>query len=104
MRPGPPDCNIRPVMTPIESKIRTSDPDYQANEAANRAIAAELRERVETSRRGGDAQAHERHRSQGKLFVRDRIDRLLDPGSPSSSCPPWPPGTCTAAKRPRRAW
>ncbi|HXU12658.1 MAG TPA: carboxyl transferase domain-containing protein, partial [Candidatus Binatia bacterium] len=69
-------------MTPIESKIRTSDPDYQANEAANRAIAAELRERVETSRRGGDAQAHERHRSQGKLFVRDRIDRLLDPGSP----------------------
>src|SRR6185503_12825293 len=82
LRPGPPDCNIRPVMTPIESKIRTSDPDYQANEAANRAIAAELRERVETSRRGGDAQAHERHRSQGKLFVRDRIDRLLDPGSP----------------------
>jgi len=82
LRPGPPDCNIRPVMTPIESKIRTSDPAYQANEAANRAIAAELRERLETSRRGGDAQAHERHRSQGKLFVRDRIDRLLDPGSP----------------------
>ena len=33
-------------------------------------------------RQGGDERAHARHAEQGKLFVRDRIDRLLDPGSP----------------------
>ena len=69
-------------MRPIESIIRTTDPDYKANEATNRALATELRERLEAARRGGDAQAHERLVSQGKMFVRDRIDRLLDPGSP----------------------
>ncbi|PYT15207.1 MAG: methylcrotonoyl-CoA carboxylase [Acidobacteria bacterium] len=68
-------------MTPIETKIRKDDPDYRANEAANRALAEELRRHLTAARQGGDSQAHERQRSQGKMFVRDRIDRLLDPGS-----------------------
>ena len=46
------------------------------------ALAAELRERLSIVRQGGSAAARERHVSRGKLLVRDRVDRLLDPGSP----------------------
>src|SRR3954447_20150992 len=45
-------------------------------------LAAELRERLAEGRRGGDEKARERHTARGKLLVRERIDRLLDPGSP----------------------
>src|SRR3954470_8941539 len=46
------------------------------------ALAAELRERLAEVRRGGDERARTRHVERGKLLVRDRVDRLLDPGSP----------------------
>jgi 3-methylcrotonyl-CoA carboxylase beta subunit len=45
-------------------------------------LAAELRERLALVRRGGDERARERHTARGKLLVRERVDRLLDPGSP----------------------
>ena len=45
-------------------------------------LVAELRERLSRARDGGGAKYVERHRAQGKLPVRERIDRLLDPGSP----------------------
>ena len=46
------------------------------------ALVAELRERTAITKQGGGTKYLERHRSQGKLPVRERIDRLLDPGSP----------------------
>src|SRR3954454_14959956 len=45
-------------------------------------LAAELRERLAEVRRGGDERARARHTGRGKKLVRDRVDRLLDPGSP----------------------
>src|SRR5438067_12528747 len=45
------------------------------------ALVAELRERTEQVARGGGDAAVERHRSRGKLTARERIDRLVDPGS-----------------------
>ena len=45
-------------------------------------LAAELRERLAQVRRGGDEAARARHVERGELLVRERIDRLLDPGSP----------------------
>jgi acetyl-CoA carboxylase carboxyltransferase component len=60
----------------------TTSPDFRANDQHNRALAAELRERLARVRQGGGEQYQQRHREQGKLFVRDRIDKLLDPGSP----------------------
>src|SRR6059058_1880090 len=45
------------------------------------ALVAELRERTEQVARGGGDAAVERHRSRGKLLARERIDRLVDPGS-----------------------
>jgi 3-methylcrotonyl-CoA carboxylase beta subunit len=45
-------------------------------------LVAELRERTALARRGGDERSRRRHVERGKLLVRDRVDRLLDPGSP----------------------
>jgi len=45
-------------------------------------LSAQLRERLAEVRRGGDDAARERHVGRGKLLARDRVDRLLDPGSP----------------------
>jgi acetyl-CoA carboxylase carboxyltransferase component len=42
---------------------------------------AELRERSAEARRGGGEKAQRRHRERGKLPVRERIERLLDPGT-----------------------
>jgi acetyl-CoA carboxylase carboxyltransferase component len=45
------------------------------------ALVAELRERTALAARGGGEAATERHRSRGKLPARERIDRVVDPGS-----------------------
>jgi 3-methylcrotonyl-CoA carboxylase beta subunit len=47
-----------------------------------RDLTAELRDRLEVVRRGGSDEARAKHTARGKLLVRDRVDRLLDPGSP----------------------
>ncbi|HET7172870.1 MAG TPA: carboxyl transferase domain-containing protein [Nocardioidaceae bacterium] len=51
-------------------------------EVTLRGLAAELRQRLAVVRRGGSEAARTRHVGRGKLLVRDRVDRLLDPGSP----------------------
>ena len=45
-------------------------------------LVAELREHLAAARLGGGESARRRHLGRGKLLVRDRVDRLLDPGSP----------------------
>lgn len=55
---------------------------WQANEAAHRELAARLREKLAAARLGGGEKARARHTSRGKLLPRDRVDTLLDPGSP----------------------
>jgi acetyl-CoA carboxylase carboxyltransferase component len=66
----------------LDSHIDPSDERFQTNAAHNRALAAELRERLDRVRQGGGDRAQQRQREQGKLLARERIDRLLDPGSP----------------------
>ncbi|HNS01395.1 MAG TPA: carboxyl transferase domain-containing protein [Anaerolineae bacterium] len=69
-------------MEVLESRIDPQDPQFQVNAAHNRALAEELRDRLALARSGGGERARQRHAEQGKLFVRERIDKLLDPGSP----------------------
>jgi acetyl-CoA carboxylase carboxyltransferase component len=69
-------------MSVFTSQINPADPRFQANAEHNRALAHELRERLAEVRQGGGQQYQQRQQEQGKLFVRDRIDKLLDPGSP----------------------
>jgi 3-methylcrotonyl-CoA carboxylase beta subunit len=47
-----------------------------------KALVDELRERLAVARRGGSDAARKKHTDRGKLLVRDRVDRLLDAGSP----------------------
>ncbi len=69
-------------MVVLDSHVNPSDPTFQSNRDRMEQLVAELKERLLAAREGGGAKYVERHREQGKLPVRDRIDRLLDPGSP----------------------
>src|SRR6059036_2682672 len=66
--------------------VLTSQLDRDAEEFARRRermeeLVAELRERTAQVARGGGEKATERHRSRGKLPARERVDRLVDPGT-----------------------
>ena len=69
-------------MDVIESHVDTSSETFRANQARMEQLVAELRDRRAVAREGGGPKYLERHREQGKLPVRERIDKLLDQGSP----------------------
>jgi 3-methylcrotonyl-CoA carboxylase beta subunit len=69
-------------MDVLESRIDTQSPAFAANREAMSRLVEELRGHLETARAGGGEKAKARHRELGKLPVRDRIDKLLDSGSP----------------------
>jgi len=69
-------------MTLIASKIDMAGDAFARNAAHNKKLAAELRERVAASALGGNERSRERHTARGKLLPRERVERLLDPGSP----------------------
>src|ERR687889_444285 len=66
----------------IETHVNPSSGEFRANRTRMEGLVAELRTHLATARQGGGPQYMERHRQQGKLPVRERIERLLDPGSP----------------------
>ena len=66
----------------IESKLKPRDAQFQANASAMQALVADLREQMARSAMGGGETARKRHLSRGKLLPRDRVDQLLDPGTP----------------------
>jgi 3-methylcrotonyl-CoA carboxylase beta subunit len=55
---------------------------FKRNAANNNALVTELRRHAATAALGGPEEARTRHQSRGKLLARDRIEKLLDPGSP----------------------
>ncbi|MGE3275750.1 MAG: carboxyl transferase domain-containing protein [Vicinamibacterales bacterium] len=65
----------------LESHIQTDSPEFRANHDRMAALVAEYRERLAAVQQGGGPRYLERHREQGKLPVRERIERLLDPGT-----------------------
>ena len=69
-------------METISSSTDPSSPEYHQNAEHHRQLANELRQRLAKVREGGGEKYRRRQEEQGKLFVRDRIERLLDPGSP----------------------
>jgi acetyl-CoA carboxylase carboxyltransferase component len=71
-------------MALLRSAVDPSAPGFAANASAMLALVAELRQRtavVASSGAGGDDRSIARHRERGKLPVRERVDRLIDPGS-----------------------
>ena len=69
-------------MKRIPTKIRKQDSTFQENERENRRLAGDLAELLARIREGAEERYRERHLTQGKMMVRDRIDALLDPGTP----------------------
>ncbi len=66
----------------IDSQIIADDEQFRARAAHNRALAEKLRADVAEAAKGGPEKHRERHVSRGKLLPRERVERLLDPGSP----------------------
>ena len=66
----------------LPTTLNPDDPQALARAAHNRALAAELRAHVAKAALGGDQKSRDRHTARGKLLPRERVERLLDPGSP----------------------
>jgi len=66
----------------LESRVDPQSPEFQANFEHNMRLVDDLRARLERVRQGGGTEAVARHRARGKLLARERIERLLDPGTP----------------------
>jgi 3-methylcrotonyl-CoA carboxylase beta subunit/propionyl-CoA carboxylase len=62
--------------------VNPGDSEFSANRDWMQSIVEELRERQAQVRAGGGPALVERHHSRGKLLARERVERLLDPGTP----------------------
>nr|WP_316627868.1 carboxyl transferase domain-containing protein [uncultured Brevundimonas sp.] len=69
-------------MPKLTSAVDPQSQKFKSLHAHNSALVAELRDRVAKAARGGSDKSRERHVARGKLLPRDRVERLLDPGSP----------------------
>jgi len=65
----------------LDTHINSNDDRFQQNKTHNLQLKQELSDTLEQVRQGGGEKYQQRHREQGKLFVRDRIDKLIDRGS-----------------------
>src|SRR5687767_15459431 len=66
----------------LESKVDRKSAEFAANEAVMRALVDELAVRQAKAALGGGEAARAKHVARGKLLPRERIEALLDPGSP----------------------
>ena len=68
-------------MDQLTSHVDPSSAEFRANAERLRALVQEHRDRLARVAQGGGPRYLERHRQQGKLPVRERIEKLLDPGT-----------------------
>jgi len=69
-------------MAKIASNIDVRSAEFAVNRAAMQSMVTELRALLQRNALGGSAAARHKHREAGKLLARERINALLDPGSP----------------------
>jgi acetyl-CoA carboxylase carboxyltransferase component len=69
-------------MVALDTHVNPADNIFVANRERMQQLLGQLRDRLNAVRQGGGPKYLQRHRDQGKLPVRERIDVLLDPGSP----------------------
>ncbi len=69
-------------MTVLASKLDPRSEDFRVNANLMRALVADLRDKTAAVARGGSDAARQKHLARGKLLPRERIDTLIDPGSP----------------------
>ncbi len=66
----------------IETKLNARSESFKANAEAMQALVADLEARIAKLAEGGGKDARDKHLSRGKLLPRDRVQQLLDPGTP----------------------
>jgi 3-methylcrotonyl-CoA carboxylase beta subunit len=69
-------------MNTIETRVSNRSEEFLVNAAHMQSLVDDLEAKVAAVRKGGGEKYQQRHQSRGKLLVRDRIDALVDPGSP----------------------
>ncbi|NQU06283.1 MAG: methylcrotonoyl-CoA carboxylase, partial [Calditrichaeota bacterium] len=69
-------------MNRIETKINTRSDDFKSNRESMLKVVNQLKGRLDKVKQGGPPQHVERHKKRGKLTARERIEGLLDPGTP----------------------
>lgn len=69
-------------MPSIDTKLNPRSAEFQGNAAAMRAMVDDLQQQVARAAAGGGETARARHTARGKLLPRDRVQMLLDPGTP----------------------
>jgi 3-methylcrotonyl-CoA carboxylase beta subunit len=69
-------------MAPLLSRVGPQDEEYIANARHHRELAAALRDALAKAALGGGERPRRLHRERGRLLVEERLERLLDPGSP----------------------
>ena len=69
-------------MNTLASQIDPRSDDFKANAAAMRAVVDDLRAKAALAALGGGEVARARHTARGKLLPRERVNQLLDPGTP----------------------
>jgi len=69
-------------MAILESKLNTTSSEFRASVVAMQTLVDDLRAKVVELAQGGGEEARQRHLSRGKLLPRERVQRLLDPGTP----------------------
>ncbi|MDN4590581.1 methylcrotonoyl-CoA carboxylase [Xenophilus aerolatus] len=69
-------------MTQLESRLNPRSAEFQANAAAMRALVDDLRGQFAKVEQGGGEAARAKHTARGKLLPRERVNQLLDPGTP----------------------
>ncbi|MFL6706952.1 MAG: carboxyl transferase domain-containing protein [Massilia sp.] len=69
-------------MPQLDSKLNPRSDDFHANAAAMQAVVDDLHAKVAAIAQGGGAAASAKHVARGKLLPRERVQMLLDPGTP----------------------
>lgn len=68
-------------MTLIATKVNKADAAFKASAAQMSELVTDLKDKISTIKKGGHDRAREKHLARGKLLPRDRVERLLDPGT-----------------------
>ncbi len=68
-------------MDTIKSHVRTDSPEYKANFENHQNLSLSLKRAMESVSQGGGDEAVQKHRARGKRLARERVERIVDPGT-----------------------